>query len=92
MKYASLNNSHNNFHRNYTNGIVLVTNTYVEICTAPKMIPTPKWSPNRPWNDTDPEMIPKSTLKWYRPQNDPQIDPEMISISLHVEPEMISII
>ena len=36
----------------------------------------PKWS--RPRNDPQP---------W----NDPQIDPEMISISLHVDPEMIPI-
>ena len=34
----------------------------------------PKWS--RPRNDTQP---------W----NDPQIDPEMIPISLHVDPELI---
>ena len=37
-----------------------------------------------PRNDPDPEMIPK-------PLNDPQIDPEMIPISLHVDPEMIPI-
>ena len=35
--------------------------------------------------------------KWFRPRNDPQpwndpqIDPEMIPISLHVDPEMIPI-
>ena len=38
------------------------------ICTAPEMIPTPKWSPNRPRNDTDPEMIPIFL----------HVDPEMI--------------
>ena len=26
----------------------------------PEWSPTLKWSPNRPWNDTDPEMIPIS--------------------------------
>ena len=43
-------------------------------CTAPEMIPTPKWSP---------------TLKWSpnRPRNDP--DPEMIPTFLLVDPEMI---
>ena len=52
--------------------------------------PDPEMFPN-------PEMIPKSTPKWYRPRNDPQpwndpqIDPEMIPISLHVDPEMIPI-
>ena len=40
----------------------------IQTCTAPEMIPTPKWS---------------------QPRNDPQIDPEMIPISLHVDPEMI---
>ena len=43
-------------------------------CTAPEMIPTPKWSPtlkwspNRPRNDPNPEMIPTFFL----------VDPEMI--------------
>ena len=43
-------------------------------CTAPEIIPTPKLS---------------LTLKWSpnRPRNDPK--PEMIPISLHVDPEMI---
>ena len=39
-----------------------------EACTAPEMIPTLKWSPNRPQNDPDPEMIPTFLL----------VDPEMI--------------
>ena len=42
---------------------------FFQACTAaPEMIPTPKWSPIRPRNDTDPEMI---------------------RISLNVDPEMI---
>ncbi len=32
------------------------------ICTAPEMIPTPKWSPTRTDPQIDPEMIP--TPKW----------------------------
>ena len=49
-------------------------------CTAPEMIPTPKWSPTLKWSPP---------LKWSpkRPRND--TDPEMIPISLHVDPEMI---
>ena len=41
---------------------------------APEMLPTPTWSP---------------TFKWspIRPRND--TDPEMIPVSLHVDPEMI---
>ena len=48
---------------------------FFQACTAaPEMIPTPKCSP---------------TLKWspIRPRND--TDPEMIRISLNVDPEMI---
>ena len=47
--------------------------TYEAFCTAPEMIPTPKWSPTLKWSQIDPEMIPTpkwspffflSTLKW----------------------------
>ena len=37
-------------------------------CTVPEMIPTAKWSPNRPRNDTDPKIIPIAL----------HVDPEMI--------------
>ena len=59
------------------------------ICTAPEMIPTPKWYPNLKWS-------PNSTPKWYRPWNDPQLssrrpgnDPLLIcteqALFLHVQ-------
>ena len=44
------------------------------LCTAPEMIPTPNWSPPLQWSPN-------------RPWND--TDPEMIPISLHVDPKMI---
>ena len=39
-----------------------------QYCTAPEMIPTPKWSPTLEWSQIDPEMIPTFLL----------VDPEMI--------------
>ena len=67
----------------YSHGKICLLSSYrkrglhlPENCTAPEMISTPKWSP---------------TLKWSpnQPQND--TNPEMIPISLHVNPEMITI-
>ena len=59
------------------------------ICTAPEMIPTPKWYPNLKWS-------PNSTPKWYRTWNDLQLssrrpgnDPQLIcteqALFLHVQ-------
>ena len=74
-KVASKQNHHE--HNWVDLAVVLdIKKMFKVMCTAPEIIPIPKWF--RPRNDPQP---------W----NDPQIDPEMIPISLHVDPEMIPI-